>query len=336
LGFDTDAILTFSTPWYLKDNRGDVLHNELTQMPEIKMISRNTSAPARNGATTSTLTLLENGTERPLNVHQRSGDTAYFKLFKIPIIAGRILQPSDSALEIMVNEAYCREMGYEPIDLIGQELKGGRKNLTIVGVMKDFHFRSMHHKIEPLHYRYSNNANGFSIKMNTSENLTESVKKIETVWNKIYPEVEFSSTFLDERIKNFYGSEKRISKLTSTATGLTIFISCLGLLGLAAFTSTQRTKEIGIRKVLGASVPNIVKLLSGEFLITVAIAMAVATPIAWYGGNYWLENYAFKIEIGWTLFMIAGVLSLIISFITVAFQTMGAALSNPVESLRYE
>jgi ABC-type antimicrobial peptide transport system permease subunit len=172
--------------------------------------------------------------------------------------------------------------------------------------------------------------------MNTSENLTESVKKIETVWNKIYPEVEFSSTFLDERIKNFYGSEKRISKLTSTATGLTIFISCLGLLGLAAFTSTQRTKEIGIRKVLGASVANIVKLLSSEFLITVAIAMAVATPIAWYGGNYWLENYAFKIEIGWTLFIVAGAFSLIISFITVAFQTMGAALSNPVESLRYE
>jgi ABC-type antimicrobial peptide transport system permease subunit len=337
MGFDTDSILTFSTPWYIKDNRGNILHNELNQMPEIKMISRNTSAPARNTTTTSTLTLLDNETERPLNVHQRSGDTSYFRLFKIPIISGRVLQASDSAMEIMVNEAYCEEMGYEPIDMVGQQLKGsGKKNQTIVGVMKDFHFRSMHHKIEPLFYRYSKEASGFSVKLNSSDNLTETVEKIEKVWNKIYPEVEFSSTFLDERIKNFYASEKRISKLTNTATGLTIFISCLGLLGLTAFTSTQRTKEIGIRKVLGASVSNIVKLLSGEFITTVAIAMLVATPIAWYGGNYWLNKYAFKIEIGWMLFVIAGGLSILISFITVAFQTIGAALSNPVESLRYE
>ena len=337
MGFDTDSILTFSTPWYTKDNRGNVLHNELNQMPEIKMISRNTSAPARNGTTTSTLTLLDNETQRPLNVHQRSGDTSYFRLFKIPIIAGRVLQPSDSALEIMVNEAYCQEMGYEPVDMVGRQLKGGgKKNQTIVGVMKDFHFQSMHHNIEPLFYRYSKEAGGFSLKLNSSDNLTQTVEKIEKIWNKIYPEVAFSSTFLDERIKNFYASEKRISKLTNTATGLTIFISCLGLLGLAAFTSTQRTKEIGIRKVLGASVSNIVKLLSSEFIATVTIAMVVATPIAWYGGNYWLNNYAFKIEIGWALFVIAGGLSILISFITVAFQTIGAALSNPVESLRYE
>jgi ABC-type antimicrobial peptide transport system permease subunit len=340
MGFDTEAIITFSTPWWAKDNRPEVLQNELSQLPEIKAISRNSSAPARNGTTTSSLTLLDNGTERPLSTHQRSGDTAYFKLFNIELVAGRILQPSDSALEFLVNEAYCREMGYEPIDMIGKEIKSGSKgNYTIVGVMRDFHFQSMHHAIQPLHYRYAKNPNGFSIKLNPAngtEELTLSIDKIKAAWKKIYPEVEFEHTFLDERIKNFYESERRIAKLTDTATILTIFISCLGLLGLAAFTATQRTKEIGIRKVLGASVPSIVGLLSREFMTMVLIAFLIAAPLAWYGGNQWLSDYAFRISLGWEIFAIAGGLSFVVAFLTVGFQTLSAALANPVESLRYE
>jgi putative ABC transport system permease protein len=338
MGFDKEAIVNISTPWWLKDNRPEVLRTELSRLPEIAAISRNSSPPAQSGYSTSTLSLLENGTERPLSVHQKSGDTTYFTLFKIPLVAGRVLQASDSALEFMVNETYCREMGYAPIDMIGKEIKsGGKRNYTIVGVMKDFHMSSLQHTIKPLHYRYRKDANGLSLKLKAgNKNMTEAIEKIKGVWTKIYPDVEFTHSFLDERIAQLYEQEKRISKLTTTATGLTIFISCLGLLGLAAFTATQRTKEIGIRKVMGASVAGIVALLSKEFMRMVIIAFMFAAPLAWYGGTQWLSDYAYRITPGWEIFAIAAGLSVIVAFVTVGFQTLTAALANPVESLRYE
>ena len=339
MGFDQEAIVSVFTPWWASDNRPEGLYNELTQLSEVKRITRNDSPPARNGWTTSTLTLLDKDGEKPLTVHQRGGDTSYLALYKIPLLAGRMVQPSDSAREYLVNEAYCRELGYQPVDLIGQSIKGdgGKKNFTIVGVMKDFHFQSLQKKIEPLSYRYRSNARTLGIKLSTSgSSLTQSVEKIKLAWAKIYPDAPFEYAFLNDTVKKFYEQEKKTAKLATTATILTIFISCLGLLGLAAYTATQRTKEIGVRKVLGASVTGIVGLLTREFIMLVIIAFLIASPLAWYVGAQWLNDYAYRINIGWEIFALAGCLSIAVAFLTIAFQTLTAALANPVESLRYE
>lgn len=338
MGFDREAIITIGTPWWLSDNRPSTLQNELVLIPEIQKMSRNDSPPARSGYSTSTLTLLEKDTERPLNVHQRSGDTTYLSLYNIKLVAGRMVQANDSAREYLVNEAYCRELGYQPADMVGQFIKEDKnKHFTIVGVMKDFHLQSLQNKIEPLSFKYRKSANGFALKLGGNPaNFETAIGKIKEAWGKIYPDVPFDYSFVDDRIRKFYAAEQKTAKLTNTATGLTIFISCLGLLGLAAFTATQRTKEIGIRKVLGASVTGIVGLLSKEFMALVIIAFLVAAPLAWYGGNEWLSKYAFRIEIGWEIFALAGGVSVILAFLTVGFQTLMAALANPVDSLKYE
>jgi putative ABC transport system permease protein len=338
MGFDKEAIITFSSPWWADDNRPEVLENELATLPEIAAMSRNNAAPAINGNTSTTLTLLDDSVEHPLNVNYRGGDTSYLSLYKIPIVAGRMVQPSDSAREFVVNEAYCREMGYHPLDMVGKLIKGeGNKHTTIVGVMRDFHLRSLHHKVEPLFFSYDKNPRGFSLKLKTeNHDLTKSIEKIKAAWDKIYPDAAFNYAFIDDQVKQFYEQEKRTVKLTNTVTILTIFISCIGLFGLATFTAVQRTKEIGIRKVLGASVAGIVSLLSKEFLLLVVIAFAVACPIAWYGGSQWLTTFAYRIDLGWEIFAIAMFSSLLIAFFTVGFQAMRAAMSNPVESLRSE
>jgi putative ABC transport system permease protein len=338
LGFDKDAIITFSSPWWADDNRPEVLENELARLPEIVALSRSNATPAINGTTSTTLTLLDDSVERPSNVNYRGGDTSYLSLYKIPIVAGRMVQPSDSAREFVVNEAYCREMGYHPIDMVGKIIKGeGNKHTTIVGVMRDFHLRSLHHKVEPLFFSFDKNPRRFSLKLKTADqDLTKSIEKIKTTWGQIYPDAAFSYSFVDDVVKQFYEQEKRTVKLTNTVTILTIFISCIGLFGLATFTAVQRTKEIGIRKVLGASVAGIVSLLSKEFLFLVVIAFAVACPIAWYGGSQWLTTFAYRIDLGWEIFAISIFFSVLIAFFTVGFQAMRAAMANPVESLRSE
>jgi putative ABC transport system permease protein len=340
MGFEKEAIVTFQTPWWLQDNRSEVLKNELLQLPEVALVTRHNLAPASSNSHGSSLTLLEGENERPFNLQRRTGDTSYLSFYKIPLVAGRMVQASDSAREYVVNEAYCNKMGYAPHDMVGKFIKGekGKNNSVIVGVMRDFNFSSLHRAVEPLFFAYQKNQKGFSIKLNAGVDggMTTAIERIKGTWTKIYPEAPFEYAFLDEQIKKMYESEKRISKLSTTATALTIFISCLGLFGLATFTAVQRTKEICIRKVLGASVAGIVSLLSKEFLLLVVIAFAIACPIAWYGGTQWLGSFAYRIDLGWEIFAIAILSSLLIAFVTVGFQAMRAAMANPVESLRSE
>jgi putative ABC transport system permease protein len=339
MGFEKDAIVTFKAPWWVEGNRSEVFQNELQQLAEVALVTRHNLTPASSNSHSSDLTLLEGETERPLNLQRRTGDTTYLSFYKIPLIAGRMVQASDSAREYLVNEAYCNKMGYAPHEMVGKTIKGEKKkNFVIVGVMRDFNFRSLHHAVEPLFFAYNKNEKGFSIRLNSTAEggMASAIERIKAAWAKIYPEVDFTYTFLDDQIKKLYESEKRVSKLASTATGLTIFISCLGLFGLATFTTLQRTKEIGIRKVLGASVTGIVSLLSGEFLLLVVIAFSVACPIAWYGATQWLTTFAYRIDLGWEVFALAIFSSLLIAFVTVGFQAIRAAMANPVESLRSE
>ncbi len=204
-----------------------------------------------------------------------------------------------------------------------------------MGVVKNFHYESLRQTVGPLCMRLGNNKWSTAFKINTND-VPELVSKVEAKWKKMAPEMPFSYQFLDQSFDQMYRAEQRVGKVALTFAILTILIACLGLFGLVTYMAEQRTKEIGIRKVLGASVPNIVRLLSGEFLVLVIIAVVIASPIAYFAMRQWLTEFAYRIEISWWMFLLAGILAVVISLLTVSFQAIKAALMNPVRALKSE
>ncbi|MEJ2636783.1 MAG: hypothetical protein P8184_16015, partial [Calditrichia bacterium] len=209
-------------------------------------------------------------------------------------------------------------------------------NYRIIGVIKDFNFSSLHSKIGPLAIYFDPREIQYLLIKLAPGNLSASVKSIESDWSRIAPGFPFEFNFLDDQINKMYLAEQQVGKVINSFSFLALFIACLGLFGLASFTAEQRTKEIGIRKVLGASVPGTVMLLAKEFTRYVLYANLIAWPVAWYVMNRWLQNFAYRIDIGWWVFALAGGLALLIAILTVSAQAIKAALANPVESLRYE
>nr|HMQ64550.1 ABC transporter permease [Flavilitoribacter sp.] len=209
--------------------------------------------------------------------------------------------------------------------------------VEIVGVVKDFNIASLHSAIKPLMMspfpEYETEA---GIKLKPGDDLPAALASVQTAWEKIFPDRIYESRFLERTIEHYYESESRLYGLFKIFAGLAILISCLGLWGLATFAAVQRTKEVGIRKVFGASTGGLVALLSKDFLILVAIALLVAAPIAWYGMHEWLQNFSYRIDIHWSIFAIAALSVLAIAFLTVSFQSVRSALANPIKSLRNE
>jgi len=205
-----------------------------------------------------------------------------------------------------------------------------------VGVMKDFHFRSLQEVIKPLTMRIElRNLDLITVKV-SPKNLSSTLAQIESKWKELIPNRPYNYYFLDEFFDRQYRSEQRFGKLFFNFAVLAIFISCLGLLGLASYSTLQRTREIGIRKVLGASVPGIVNLLSVDFLKLVTASFFIAMPLAWYFMHKWLQDFAYRIDISWWIFVLAGILAIMIAIATISFQAIKAAMSNPVKSLRSE
>ncbi|WP_221406191.1 ABC transporter permease [Daejeonella lutea] len=198
--------------------------------------------------------------------------------------------------------------------------------------MKDFHFTSLHDAITPVMLVLGNDRDNMILKVKTNE-VSDLISSIKTKWTGEEP---FSYSFMNERFNNTYRAEQKVGNVLNTFAGLTIFVACLGLSGLAAFTAQQRTKEIGVRKVLGASVAGIASLLSRDFIKLVLIAIVIASPVAWYLTSMWLEDFAYRIEVSWWMFAAAGVVSIMIAIVTVSFQAIKAAMMNPVKSLRSE
>lgn len=337
LGFTKDAIIYFHTPWHEKNDKTQILKNELTSIPEISDVSLSGSPPSANGW--SSQSVKYTGKEEiKFDAFRKFGDTRYLEFYNIQLLAGRNLLPSDTVKELIINETMMREMGIEtPEEAIGQTIEMGGQ-LPIVGVVKDFHTKTLRKKIDPV--MIANEEKNFScvnVKLAPTEGgMQPGIEKIKDAWTKIYPDVPFKYEFLDETIFNFYKTERRTSKLANTATGMAIFISCLGLFGLASFTTTQRAKEIGIRKILGATVNQLTLLLTREFLLFVLIAFILATPVAWYASNQWLADYTYRTEVSSWMFVLTGLAAVIIAFSTVSFQTIKAANRNPVTSLRNE
>jgi putative ABC transport system permease protein len=260
------------------------------------------------------------------------------------IIAGRNFSRAygTDSTSFVLNGAAARALGLQqPAQAVGRNFKYGDLKGKIVGVLDDFHFESMHQEIVPLVLVMAPpNSAGFgynylSIKI-AGSNVAGGIAHIQDTWKKYLPQTPFEYTFLDEKFDQLYKSEQRQGTLFTSFSSIAIFIACLGLLGLSAFAISQRTKEIGIRKVLGASISSIVTMLSKDFLKLVAIAALIAFPIAWYAMDSWLTDFAYRIPIQWWIFLVAGVLATAVALITIGLQAIRAASSPPVKSLRTE
>lgn len=265
----------------------------------------------------------------------------YIPTLGMTMAYGRNFSPdfaSDSNA-IIVNETAAKALGWGKT-AIGQTVKrrehnGAEKRYTVIGVVKDFHFKSLHERISPLVMTLSKNAGTLIIKTKTA-NVSGLLVSLKKEWDLLNPESPFSYSFLDDHFNATYREDKNTGMMLGIFAGLTIFVACLGLFGLATFTANQRTKEIGIRKVLGASIPGIVSLLSTEFLKLVCIAFAVAVPVAWIVMNRWLQGFAYRINIPWQAFALAAISTVIITLFTISFQAIKSALANPVKSLKSE
>jgi len=337
LGFNKDQTMVINTNF---DKNKDAFKQSLSSIPGV--ISTTSSSSVPGSGHTSAYSEMQNkaGDIQKTNLDTYFVDFDYIDQYKFKLVAGREFSKdfkTDSTQAMVINESAARSLGYtSPKDAVGRNFdQWGRKG-KIIGVLKDFHYHSLQQDIKPLVMRYETWAFGLiSIKVSPT-NLSSTVKAIEHKWNQIVPNRPFDYSFLDDSFDKQYRAEERFGNLFSNFAVLAIFISCLGLLGLASYSTIQRTKEIGVRKVLGASVSNIVNILSIEFIKLVLIAFVIASPIAWFGMNIWLHDFAYRTSITWWVFAIAGASSVIIAFATISFQAIKAALMNPVKSLRSE
>lgn len=340
LGFRKDAILTFQTPFDTAASHGQQLLNEITSISEIEIASRGFFSPADEGAAFTNISYHNGKEEITPNVQIRWGDTNYLSVYQIKILAGRNVEQSDTIKEFVINETYVKAMGFQsPEEALGKQLNFNGKNMPVVGVMNDFHEQSLRATIGPIvfagkrgskfHVRLKPNSTGNAVWQNA-------ITKIKKAYKQIYPDDDFNYKFFDETIAKFYESEQNTSSLLKWATVLAILISCLGMLGLVIYTTNVRTKEIGIRKILGASVTNIVSILSKDFMRLVIMAFVIAVPIAWWATRKWLEDFAYRTSISWWIFGLSGIAMIIIALLTLSIQTIRSAIANPVKSLRTE
>jgi len=341
LGFSSDAIVTAETP------RGDgfakvsVAAQKIRQIPGVSKVALQWVSPMTDNARGMKLKL-KSTDENDFWVTQVAGNENFIPLYQIKLLAGRNLVKSDSVNEFVINETLSRFMGNKkPEESLGKILYWNDKPYPVAGVVADFHTSSLHDPITPLCIfnrpdRESSLAIKLASKGKQSGMIKTTLSHIEKEWKQIYPSTTFNYRFYDESLAMLYEKDRQTATLINTAMLITIFISCMGLFGLGMFTAERRKKEIGIRKVLGASVTNIVKMLNKDFIILVLIALLIASPIAWYFMNRWLQDFTYRIKISWWVFIIAGLSAILIALITISFQAIKAAVANPVKSLRTE
>ncbi len=345
LGFKKDAILYITTPYKNNpDSKKLVFLNQMKSLPQVEQVSVG-GAPPSSGNTNSTEVSYKDGKkEIKTDLELKFGDENYINVYKIKLLAGRDLRAGDTTQQMVINTTYAKILGFkDPKDAVGKYIDWNKKKAEIIGLVSDFYQRSLHAPIKPLaiifhNNQYNNNTFHIALKPQTAggDEWKKATAGMERAWKSVYPDNDFSYQFFDESIAKFYETEQHTSKLLTWATGLSILISCLGLLGLAMYTTNLRTKEIGVRKVLGATVTQIVTLLSRELVMLVLLAFLIVTPAAWWAMNKWMQNFADKTTISWWIFALSGTGMLLTAFFTLSFQTIKAAIANPVKSLRSE
>lgn len=349
LGYDRDQVLVVQETYWLGNNQ-PYFRDQLLQNPRIAGISASGYLPAGQ-TNNSTFIFYPDGLKDQLVYSsQYAVDEKYVPTLSIQVIAGRNFSrdfPSDSNAAL-INETAAIKMGWitpgQPYDAAGllkhsitqKDNTGIGKSYHVIGMIRDFNFRSLHELITPLVMTLDTAMGGDLIIKTRTTDIAGLVTTIGKSWAALHPGMPFSYTFLDDRFNNMYKNERHIGLILGIFAGLTIFVACLGLFGLATFTAERRTKEIGIRKVLGASVGTIVALLSKEFIRLVGIAFLIAAPVAWLVMNRWLRDFPYRISIGWWVFVLAALLAMAITVLTIGFRAMRAATANPVDSLRTE
>ena len=341
LGFKKDAIADFNVPYTFgnPDNKRFLLLDRLRSIPGIEQASSGGPTPSSGGTMTNDLRYTDGKKNIRMQVQVRFGDSNYIKVYHLPLLAGRNLNASDTIREFIINRSYCTILGFKnPADALGKIVMNGNASIPIVGVIPDFHQSPLHTPIKPLVIACSRNDQFFiHLALQPGANhWNATMARVEKAYKDIYPSQDFTFEFLDQAIARYYVAEQQLSRLLQWATALTILISCLGLAGLVIFTTNVRTKEIGIRKILGASVTAIVTLLSKEFVNLLLIAFVIAAPVAWWVLHRWLEGFAYRVPVSWWIFPLAGGAMIAFALLTMSIRTIRSAMANPVDSLRSE
>ncbi|GAB3264263.1 ABC transporter permease [Larkinella harenae] len=346
LGFDREAVLLVQVPWKLWNNpaykdRQFTMQQELAKQPGIASVALGES-PMNTSFSSDNFQYKNNqGQIMERSVFFKTIDTTLLSLYKIPLLAGRNLAAADTVREYILNEAALHAFGFRsPQEAIGkfiQKLEG--KAIPVVGVVRDFHTGTFYKKIEPLILTNEKQSlRTFNIKLQSSnpEQWQAAIRQMEPVWKTFYPTEPFEYKFYDSTLEEMYASERNTARIINLATAVAVIISCLGLFGLSTLIAYQRVKEVGVRKVLGATVLSIVGLLTRDFLKLVLVAILIASPVAYYFTDKWLQDFAYKIDIDWWIFVAGAAMAILIAFVTVSFQSIRAALMNPVKSLKNE
>jgi putative ABC transport system permease protein len=341
-GFKTDAIVTIQKVWRDHSNKANGLAESIKKIHGVDQVILEAFAPMG-------FPHMQGGIEYKgkddikFEASYQPGNEGYVPFYEMKLLAGRNMFHGDSLNEIVVNQTFSKNLGFpKPEQSLGKSITAlGGKTFTIVGVVADFHENSFHEAMKPVVIvNLPDQEKGIAIKFSTRGMQAKEAKvilaQVERQWKQAYPEENFQSSFLNESIRWLYDQETKTAWLMNVIMIITIFISCMGLFGLAMFTAEQRTREIGIRKVLGATVTNIVTLLSKDFILLVVLSLVIASPIAGYFMSQWLQDFAFRIHITGWVYLLAGAMAILIALFTVSFQAIRAAVANPVTSLRSE
>ncbi len=343
LGFKTSNIITLRSLWNDQTGKMKVLAQKVKQLPGVGQVITEAFPPMGFAHNTNSIKLLGMNKDF-INASIHSGNEDFVPFYNMKIVAGRNLLHSDSAREYLLNETAVRALGFNnPEKAIGKLLLFGGQNKAypIAGVIADFYENSFHQQIMPVVIANDPSIQkGIALKLTSAEyhrgDIPLLVNHIAKEWKKLYPDEPFDYSFLGDSIARLYESEQQTRWLMQTATLITIFISCMGLFGLAMFTTERRTKEISIRKVMGASVSNILTMLNKEVVILIAVSLLIASPIAWFFMHKWLQNFAYHTNLSLWIFVLAGAGAMLIALVTISFRTMRSAMANPVKGLRNE
>ena len=340
LGFNSNAVIDIN--FYGDNNvinKYVSIRNEFLSSPYILNVCRHNSNVVGGLGNGWTTTQDINGNEISTSLYSMRVDADYFDTYEMKLAAGRFFSkdfPTDTTKAVIVNEAAVRTFGWKtPGNAIGKRFDTGINAQYVIGVVKDFNFEALQKPVEALRIGYAMQGSQISLKID-ARHIDEALNHIKKTWKAMAPGVPLEYSFIDDRIKEQYNNEQKMQGIFYAFAGLSLIIACLGLFGLSIFVVERKIKEIGVRKVLGANVTGIVVLLSRDFAILVAVAVLIATPLSWYFMNNWLNDFAYRINIEWWVFAVAGVTALLIALITVSIKSIKAAIANPVKSLRTE
>lgn len=338
LGFKKEGILLLhGSSDSASRSRFAAFKNELLARPDVKKVSLSFDAPSSTNSWQTNFAF-ETTQDRDFSLGIKVADEDYVSTYGLQLLAGRSFGPGDTAKEYMVNETFLKKVGVkDPQEAIGKRIRlGGNSFKPICGVLKDFHTQSFRENIPPLAIFPNKRHMGLTGIFLSSNHLGQSSKEIQTLWDRYFPEYVYNAEFLDESVARFYKQEERTRLLYKVYALLAIFISCLGLYGLISFIVVQKTRELGIRKVLGASVQSLVLLLSREFTLLIGIAFIIAAPVAWYAMHLWLQDFAYKVTIGPQVYLLGLLVSAVVAWLTVGYKSFQAAMANPIRNLRTE